>query len=106
MRDGDIITGGGVTAGIDFALVVAAELAGAEVAQALQLDIEYAPAPPFDAGRPGNRAAGSVGAGAGATGEAVARAARGRAGGGGEGLGAQKRENVPPTFVGKHPTLA
>jgi transcriptional regulator GlxA family with amidase domain len=51
-RDGDIITGGGVTAGIDFALVVAAELAGAEVAQALQLNIEYAPAPPFDAGRP------------------------------------------------------
>jgi len=51
-RDGDIITGGGVTAGIDFALVVAAEIAGAEVAQALQLAIEYAPAPPFEAGRP------------------------------------------------------
>ena len=52
VRDGDIITGGGVTAGIDFALVVAAELAGVEVAQALQLNIESAPAPPFDAGRP------------------------------------------------------
>jgi transcriptional regulator GlxA family with amidase domain len=51
-RDGDIITGGGVTAGIDFALVVAAEIAGASAAQALQLAIEYAPAPPFDAGRP------------------------------------------------------
>lgn len=51
-RDGDIITGGGVTAGIDFALVVAAELAGEAVAQALQLNIEYAPAPPFNAGRP------------------------------------------------------
>ena len=51
-RDGDIITGGGVTAGIDFALAVAAEIAGATVAQALQLAIEYAPAPPFDAGRP------------------------------------------------------
>ena len=52
VRDGDIITGGGVTAGIDFALVVAAELAGADVAQAIQLGLEYAPAPPFDSGRP------------------------------------------------------
>jgi cyclohexyl-isocyanide hydratase len=52
VRDGDIITGGGVTAGIDFALVVAAELAGEAFAQAIQLGIEYAPAPPFDAGRP------------------------------------------------------
>ena len=52
VRDGDVITGGGVTAGIDFALTVAAELAGATFAQALQLNIEYAPAPPFDAGRP------------------------------------------------------
>ena len=51
-RDGNIITGGGVTAGIDFALTVAAELAGADFAQTLQLNIEYAPAPPFDAGRP------------------------------------------------------
>jgi transcriptional regulator GlxA family with amidase domain len=52
VRDGDIITGGGVTAGIDFALVVAAELAGMRAAQAIQLQLEYAPAPPFDAGRP------------------------------------------------------
>ena len=52
VRDGDIITGGGVTAGIDFALTVAAELAGADVAQALQLGIEYAPAPPYNSGRP------------------------------------------------------
>jgi len=52
VRDGDIITGGGVTAGIDFALVVAAELAGEDFAQAIQLGIEYAPAPPFNAGRP------------------------------------------------------
>jgi cyclohexyl-isocyanide hydratase len=51
-RDGDIITGGGVTAGIDFALTVAAELAGPDFAQALQLNLEYAPAPPFNAGRP------------------------------------------------------
>jgi cyclohexyl-isocyanide hydratase len=52
VRDGDIITGGGVTAGIDFALVVAAELAGEAFAQGVQLSIEYAPSPPFDAGRP------------------------------------------------------
>jgi len=52
VRDGDIITGGGVTAGIDFALTVAAELAGEAVAQAIQLGLEYAPAPPFNAGRP------------------------------------------------------
>ena len=52
VRDGNVITGGGVTAGIDFALVVAAELAGETLAQAVQLSIEYAPAPPFDAGRP------------------------------------------------------
>jgi transcriptional regulator GlxA family with amidase domain len=52
VRDGNVITGGGVTAGIDFALVVAAEIAGPVVAQSLQLGFEYAPAPPFDAGRP------------------------------------------------------
>ena len=52
VRDGKLFTGGGVTAGIDFALTIAAEIAGAEVAQAIQLQIEYAPAPPFDAGRP------------------------------------------------------
>jgi cyclohexyl-isocyanide hydratase len=52
VRDGNIITGGGVTAGIDFAFKVAAEIAGEKTAQAIQLGIEYAPAPPFDAGRP------------------------------------------------------
>ncbi len=52
VRDGHIITGGGVTAGIDFALSVAEEVAGAEVAQAIQLALEYAPEPPFQAGRP------------------------------------------------------
>jgi putative intracellular protease/amidase len=52
VRDGDIITGGGVTAGLDFAFTVAAELAGEAFAQGLQLNIEYAPAPPFNAGRP------------------------------------------------------
>jgi len=52
VRDGNVITGGGVTAGIDFALSVVAELSGPEIAQAIQLQIEYAPEPPFDAGVP------------------------------------------------------
>ncbi|HWF01149.1 MAG TPA: DJ-1/PfpI family protein [Caulobacteraceae bacterium] len=52
VRDGNIITGGGVTAGIDFALTLAAELSDSETAQQIQLSLEYAPAPPFDAGRP------------------------------------------------------
>jgi cyclohexyl-isocyanide hydratase len=52
VRDGNVFTGGGVTAGIDFALTVAAELAGVEVAQRIQLSIEYDPAPPFSSGSP------------------------------------------------------
>jgi transcriptional regulator GlxA family with amidase domain len=52
VRDGNVFTGGGVTAGIDFALTLAAEIVGAEAAQAIQLMLEYAPAPPFDAGAP------------------------------------------------------
>lgn len=52
VRDGDVITGGGVTAGIDFALVVAEELAGRDMAEMIQLGLEYAPAPPFNSGRP------------------------------------------------------
>jgi transcriptional regulator GlxA family with amidase domain len=52
VRDGNVLTGGGVTAGIDFALMLATELAGPLAAQAIQLALEYAPAPPFNAGRP------------------------------------------------------
>jgi len=52
VRDGNLFTGGGVTAGIDFALTLAAEIAGPEAAQGIQLALEYAPAPPFNAGRP------------------------------------------------------
>ncbi len=52
VRDGEVITGGGVTAGIDMALTVMAEIAGREFAEAVQLGIEYAPQPPFAAGRP------------------------------------------------------
>ena len=52
VRDGNIITAGGVTSGIDFGLSVVAEIAGGTVAQAIQLGIEYDPNPPFDAGHP------------------------------------------------------
>lgn len=52
VRDGNLMTGGGVTAGIDFALTLISELFDADTAQAVQLQIEYAPAPPFDSGRP------------------------------------------------------
>ena len=50
--DGNLITGGGVTAGIDVGLQVVAKIAGREAAEAIQLAIEYDPAPPFDAGSP------------------------------------------------------
>ena len=50
--DGSLFTGGGVTAGIDVALTVAAAIAGSEAAQAIQLGIEYDPAPPFASGSP------------------------------------------------------
>jgi len=52
VRDGQVFTGGGVTAGIDMALAVFAEVAGDDHAQAVQLAMEYAPEPPFAAGRP------------------------------------------------------
>jgi cyclohexyl-isocyanide hydratase len=52
VMDGNVITGGGVTAGIDFALQVVAEIADEKAARAIQLGIEYAPDPPFDSGDP------------------------------------------------------
>lgn len=52
VQDGSIITAGGVTSGIDFGLAVIAELLGREEAETIQLSLEYAPAPPFDAGSP------------------------------------------------------
>ena len=52
VRDGNILSGGGVTAGIDFVLALIAELRGPRVAQMVQLGLEYAPQPPFDSGRP------------------------------------------------------
>lgn len=45
-------TGGGVTAGIDFGLALMAEIAGCDLARAVQLGLEYAPSPPFDCGTP------------------------------------------------------
>lgn len=49
---GKVMTAAGVSAGIDMALTLAAELQGATVAEAIQLGIEYDPQPPFDAGTP------------------------------------------------------
>ncbi|WLG21699.1 DJ-1/PfpI family protein [Pseudomonas sp. FP1154] len=52
VRDGNLFTGGGITAGIDFALTLAAELFDQDTAELVQLQLEYAPAPPFTAGGP------------------------------------------------------
>ncbi len=52
VRDRNRLSGGGVTAGIDFGLTLAAELAGEQVARAIQLMMEYDPNPPFDSGSP------------------------------------------------------
>ncbi|MFT4305552.1 MAG: DJ-1/PfpI family protein [Microbacterium sp.] len=50
--DGDLVTGAGVSSGIDFALTLAAELYDPDTARRAQLAIEYDPQPPFDAGSP------------------------------------------------------
>lgn len=50
--DGNVVTGGGVTAGIDFGLEIVAAFRSATYAEALQLDAEYNPAPPFNSGSP------------------------------------------------------
>ena len=47
VRDGNVVTAGGVTSGIDFGLTLVAELLGETVARTIQLSLEYAPAPPF-----------------------------------------------------------
>lgn len=52
VRDGNLLTGGGVTAGIDFVLTLVAGICGTDVARAIQLQIEYTPTPPFDASSP------------------------------------------------------
>ena len=55
--DRNRITGGGVTAGIDFGLTVLAEFLGEEAARTTQLMVEYDPAPPFDSGSPSSAGA-------------------------------------------------
>jgi transcriptional regulator GlxA family with amidase domain len=50
--DGKYVTAAGVSAGIDMGLTLAGRIAGDEVAQAIQLGIEYDPQPPYDAGSP------------------------------------------------------
>ncbi|QIG50453.1 DJ-1/PfpI family protein [Nordella sp. HKS 07] len=52
VKDGKFITAGGVTSGIDFGLAIVAELYGRKEAETIQLELEYAPEPPFDAGTP------------------------------------------------------
>lgn len=52
VKDGNVITAGGVTSGIDFAFSVVAEIAGEATARRIQLGMEYDPAPPFDSGHP------------------------------------------------------
>jgi len=52
VQDGNLFTAGGVTAGVDFGLSIAAEIAGDTVARTIQLGIEYDPVPPFDCGHP------------------------------------------------------
>ena len=60
VEDRNRITAAGVSAGIDYALVVAAKLSGERYAKALQLNIEYDPQPPFDAGSPASAPAAVV----------------------------------------------
>jgi cyclohexyl-isocyanide hydratase len=52
VRDGNLITAGGVTSGIDFGLEVVADIAGEAVARSIQLSLEYDPNPPFASGHP------------------------------------------------------
>ena len=52
VRDGNLVTAGGVTSGIDFALELIAMISGQAVAQTIQLALEYDPAPPFVGGTP------------------------------------------------------
>lgn len=59
--DRNRVTGGGVTAGIDFSLALMARIAGEDHARAVQLALEYDPAPPFDSGSPDKAGAELVG---------------------------------------------
>jgi transcriptional regulator GlxA family with amidase domain len=58
--EGKVITAAGVSAGIDMALHLAAQAAGQEIAQAIQLSLEYDPQPPFESGSPAKASARTV----------------------------------------------
>lgn len=58
VRDRNRMTGGGVTSGIDFALALVSEMVDRETAEAIQLQLEYDPKPPFNAGTPRTAPAG------------------------------------------------
>lgn len=69
VMDGNVVTGGGATAGLDFGLVLGARLLGEEWARRVQLVLEYDPQPPFESGSPGK-------AGQALTGDVLQRRAR------------------------------
>jgi len=75
VRRGKIVTAAGVSAGIDMALTLAAEIAGPEFARTLQLMMEYDPQPPFDAGSPAKAGPEAVGRAFAAMGEMLQRLA-------------------------------
>ena len=60
VEQGKVITAAGVSSGLDMALLLAAHIAGPDVAQAIQLGLEYDPQPPFDAGAPEKAPAAAV----------------------------------------------
>ena len=60
VQDGHVVTGAGVTAGLDFGLLLAARLSSSEHARKIQLLIEYDPEPPFDSGSPARASASTV----------------------------------------------
>ena len=60
VRDGNLITAGGVTSGIDFGLIVIGEMLGRQEAEIIQLMLEYEPAPPFDAGSPATASSATI----------------------------------------------
>ena len=60
VTDGNLVTAAGVSAGIDMALTLVGNVVGPELAEAIQLGIEYDPQPPFDSGSPGTASAATV----------------------------------------------
>ena len=60
VEQGRVVTAAGVSAGLDMALLLAARIAGPDLAQAIQLSLEYDPQPPFDAGAPDKAPASAI----------------------------------------------